>query len=130
MPGESDVPNAERPAPAPSSMAWNAPRLPPGPIYPQVPEIAPVWVRLDEVFRHPADAPRSSVADGLDLVGDVPGMVQVDFWVRSHAGMWLAVCSFDIPHADAVAGGHQVYRARDQLVPGYALRPRPKKDRL
>jgi hypothetical protein len=36
-----------------------------------------VSVRLDAVFRHPADAPQTSVPEGVDLIGNAPGSMRV-----------------------------------------------------
>lgn len=77
-------------------------------------------MRLDAVYPHPEDAPRTSVPDGVDLVGNAPGMLVADSWIRSARGMWLAVCSITIPYTD----GRRTYHLTDQLVPGHALRPR------
>jgi hypothetical protein len=35
-----------------------------------------VWVRLDAVFPHPADARQTSVPEGLDLVGNASGSMR------------------------------------------------------
>lgn len=72
---------------------------------------------------HPADAPQTSVPEGLDLVGNAPGSVRPGSWVRSARGMWLALCSFDIPYPD----GRRTNQVTDQLVPGYALQARQRK---
>jgi hypothetical protein len=94
-------------------------RSPPGPVHPVSPELRPVWIRLNILYAHPADAPQTSVGDGLDLVGNAPGLLSN--WVRSARGMWLGICNFAIPHAD---GRPQPYWVHDQLVPAYALRHR------
>jgi hypothetical protein len=80
-----------------------------------------VWVQLDAVYRHPSDAPQTSVPDGWDLVGAVPGVLQSRSWIRSARGMWLAVCTFRLPSAD----GRRTHFLSEQLVPGHALRLRP-----
>jgi hypothetical protein len=103
-----------------SSYPLGPPKPPRGSLYPVVPPVSAVWVRLDSVFPHPVDAPQTSVPDGLDLVGNAVGMIRVGSWVRSARGMWLAVCSIDIPYAD----GRRTHRVTEQLVPGHALRPR------
>lgn len=79
-----------------------------------------VWVQLDAVYPHPPDAPQTSVPDGWDLVGAVPGVLLSRSWIRSARGMWLAVCTYTLPSAD----GRRTQSLREQLVPGYALRPR------
>jgi hypothetical protein len=99
---------------APDNRSGDPPERTPLPLSPAV------WIRLDAAFPHPADAPQTSVPEGLDLTGNAPGSMRPDSWVRSARGMWLALCSIDIPYAD----GRQTYRVANQLVPGYALRPR------
>jgi hypothetical protein len=79
-----------------------------------------VWVQLDAVYPHPPDARQTSVPDGWDLVGAVPGVLQSRSWIRSARGMWLAVCTYRLPSAD----GRRTHFLGEQLVPGYALRPR------
>jgi hypothetical protein len=98
-------------------------RSPPGPTHTEPPDLRPVWVRLDVLYRHPSDAPQTAVGDGLDLVGSVPGLLSG--WMRSARGMWLGVCNFAIPYADGRPQPHWVH---DQLVPGHALRPRHQND--
>jgi hypothetical protein len=87
-----------------------------------LPRSTAVWVRLDAVFPHPAQALQTSVPDGLDLVGNAAGLVRPDVWIRSARGMWLTPCSIEIPYAD---GRKATYEVMEQLVPGYALQPRP-----
>jgi hypothetical protein len=101
---------------APDNRSGDPPERKPLPLSPAV------WVRLDAVLPHPADARQTSVPEGLDLVGNAAGWMRPGSWVRSARGMWLALCSFDIPYAD----GRQTYRVADQLVPGYALQLRPR----
>jgi hypothetical protein len=84
------------------------------------PRVIPVWVRLDAAFPHPPDAPWTSVPDGWDLAGNVPGTLDPRSWIRSARGMWLAVCSFPITSAD----GERTRRVARALVPGHALRRR------
>jgi hypothetical protein len=79
-----------------------------------------VWVRLDAVYPHPPDAAQTSVPDGWDLVGAVPGVLQSQSWIRSARGMWLAMCTYALPSAD----GRRSQSLQAQLVPGHALRPR------
>ena len=80
-----------------------------------------MWGRLDAVFPHPADSPQTSVPEGVDLIGNAAGWMRPGSWVRSARGMWLALCSIDIPYAE---GRQPPYRVTNQFVPGYALRPR------
>jgi hypothetical protein len=84
-----------------------------------------VWVRLEALYPHPSDAPQTSVGDGLDLVGNAPGLLSN--WVRSARGMWLGICNFAIPYAD---GRPQPYWVHDHLVPAYALQGRAGADTL
>jgi hypothetical protein len=79
-----------------------------------------VWVRLDVAFPHPPDAPQTSVPDGWDLVGNVPGLLEPGSWIRSARGMWLALCSFAIPSAD----GRRYRDVNQALIPAHALRRR------
>lgn len=79
----------------------------------------PVWVQLELAYPHPEDAPQTSVGDGLELRGRVPG--DQFSWVRSTRGMWLAICSLTIRYAD---GRDSTYPLENQLIPGYALTPR------
>lgn len=79
-----------------------------------------VWVRLDALYTHPADAPETSVPDGWDLIGNVPGVLRSRSWIRSARGMWLAACNFALPSAD----GLRVHHLANQLIPAYALSPR------
>jgi hypothetical protein len=85
------------------------------------PIATPIWVRLDAVFPHPPDAPRTTVADGWDLTTNAPGHLWPDTWIRSARGMWLATCSFTIPSADS----RRTHKVDSQLVPAHALRQRP-----
>lgn len=80
--------------------------------------LTPVLVRLDLLYPHPPDAPHQVVPDGLDLVGEVPGMLSG--WLRSARGPWLAVLSsLEIPYAD---GRRHKVRLVDQVVPGHCVR--------
>lgn len=99
-------------------MTWNPPG-PPAHVPP--PRRSGTWVRLDAVFRHPDDASETSVPDGWDLVGNVPGTLEPHSWIDP-AGPWhvLAVCTFTITSAD----GLRTQQLRDQLVPGHAPPPR------
>lgn len=79
----------------------------------------PVWVQLELVYPHPSSAPQTAVGHGLELRGRIPG--DQYSWVRSTRGMWMAICSFEIRYAD---GRDDTYPLENQLVPGYAIKPR------
>ncbi|SDN06385.1 hypothetical protein [Allokutzneria albata] len=82
-------------------------------------ELTPAWVRLDEFLRRPSSFQRRVVGDGLDVSGEVPGMLTG--WFRSAEGLWLGVCHYRIPYAD---GRTVTIAVRNQLIPAYALRRR------
>ncbi|GAB3437400.1 hypothetical protein [Actinophytocola sediminis] len=83
------------------------------------PDLTPVWVRLDVTFPRGPDAPRRTVPDGLDLHGNVRGLLSG--WLRRKEGDWLGVVNFAVPYADGRRNGPFL---RDQLVPAEALTPR------
>lgn len=95
------------------------PALPPRPV--EGPLAVPVCLYLDAAFPHPADAPHTSVPDGWDVAGSVPGQLDPTSWIRSARGMWLATCTFELRSADGRGRTHLVSHA---LVPGHALRRR------
>ncbi|TCO61088.1 hypothetical protein EV192_103672 [Actinocrispum wychmicini] len=78
-----------------------------------------VWVNLDLLFGRDPGAPLHTVADGLDMEGQVKG--QLSGWFRSAKGDWLAVVGYDIAYAD---GRRATVRVTDQLVPARAVLPR------
>jgi hypothetical protein len=78
-----------------------------------------VWVRLNVLFARMPGQPRSVVPDGLELTGEVPGLLHG--WFQSVDGDWIGVVNFDITYAD---GRKRTVSLRDQLVPRHALRPR------
>lgn len=78
----------------------------------------PVWVRLDSIAVRDPDTPRHVNGSGLDMTGEVPGLLT--HWVPTYNGDWLARVNYQVPYAD----GRAPLRLNDQLVPGYALRPR------
>ncbi len=82
---------------------------------------SPVWVRLDCLCLRDPGAPRRVSGSGLDMTGERPG--RLTHWVPAHSGEWLARVNFSVPYADGRAPLHLT----DQLVPGYALRPRQTK---
>jgi hypothetical protein len=85
-----------------------------------------VWVDLDVAFPLPARHRRRVIADGLDLMGRVPGMLKR--WVRGSRGEWYGVVW--IPLRDGA--GDVRLTLDDQLVPAAALSPRhtgPRHDR-
>ena len=55
----------------------------------------PVRVDLEALFPPVAGSPRP-VPDGLELTGEVPGLLH--YWARGRDGRWLAVVSFRIPY--------------------------------
>ena len=108
-------------------MTFGVPRLPAGSLYPEPGPVVSVWVDLAAVFVHPASAPRTVVPDGLDLTAKAKGMLDPRSWRRAGSGMWVALCTIDIPYMEARASGGRgahTYRLERQLVPGYALSPR------
>jgi hypothetical protein len=80
--------------------------------------VRPVWVLLEELCRHDPALART-VVDGLDLTGRAKGFLVE--WRRSGRGDWLGVVNFEVGYVDGRAA---TVWWREQLVPGYALRPR------
>ncbi len=78
----------------------------------------PVWIRLDAIYIRDPGTPIHVNGAGLDLRGEVPGLLT--HWVPECRGGWAARCNFSVPYADQ----RPPLMLRDQLVPGYALRPR------
>lgn len=79
----------------------------------------PTWVQLDAICVRASAAPINTVADGLDMTGEVRGLLSG--WWRTVKGDWLGVVNYTIPYAD---GRRHRLELRDQLVPLYALRKR------
>ena len=77
-----------------------------------------VWVRLDCLCVRDPGTPRRTNVSGLDMTGERPG--RLTHWVPAESGDWLARVNFSILYADDRPPLHLT----DQLVPGYALRPR------
>ena len=77
-----------------------------------------VWIDLDVVFPLPAEHRRRVVADGLELTGQVPGMLKR--WIRGSRGEWYGLVW--VPLRDGA--GDVRLTLDDQLVPAAALRPR------
>lgn len=77
----------------------------------------PVWVRLDCLYLRPPGAPQHVNGAGVIMTGEVPG--KLSHWMPTVAGDWMGWVSYNLQHAD----GRPPLRLRDQLVPGYALRP-------
>ncbi|GAB3912652.1 hypothetical protein GCM10029964_120810 [Kibdelosporangium lantanae] len=80
-------------------------------------QVKPAWVDLEALFGPEPDR-ISTVPDGLNLRGRVPG--QVSGWFRSDLGAWLAVVHYDIPYRD---GRRATVRVTDQVVPARAVQP-------
>lgn len=84
----------------------------------QPPSPTMTWVDLAKIYiREPGAAHRSNPL-GLDLSGEVPGLISA--WIPTVDGRWMARVNYHVKYAD----GQQVERLSDQLVPDYALRPR------
>ena len=83
------------------------------------PRLTPVWVRLDAVYARRPDAPHRVAPSGLDMEGEVSGLLST--WFETARGNWMGIVTFRIPYAD---GREQKLTLRDQLVPDYALRKR------
>lgn len=77
-----------------------------------------VWIDLDVVFPLPAEHCRRVVADGLELTGQVPGILKR--WIRGSRGEWYGLVW--VPLRDGA--GDVRLTLDDQLVPAAALRPR------
>jgi hypothetical protein len=101
-----------RPPPAPAIARHGAPA--------KLAPVRPVWVLLDQMVRHDPAAYRS-VADGLDFTGRARGVLYTETWRRSARGVWLAFVNYQVHYSD---GRPRPLLLREQLVPGYALRPR------
>lgn len=83
------------------------------------PRMTPVWVRLDAVYRRNPEVPHRIAPSGLDMEGEVPGLLST--WFETGKGNWIGIVTFKIPYAD---GRSQALTVRDQMVPDYALRRR------
>jgi hypothetical protein len=81
--------------------------------------LKPVWVRLDAVCVRAPDAPHRVIPDGLDMTGEVPGLLSG--WFQTVLGDWLAIVNYSISYAD---GRRHRVTLVDQLVPGCAIRKR------
>lgn len=53
------------------------------------------------------------------MTGERPGLLT--HWIPTYSGEWLGRVTYSITYAD----GRAPLQLTDQLVPGYALRPRP-----
>lgn len=85
----------------------------------------PVWVGLRRVF--PAGAPRTSVPDGLDLTGTVPGTLSK--WIATNTGHWVGWVAFTLGTPGGGGTPHRQWILSDALQPrcethSEALRPR------
>ncbi|WP_245976515.1 hypothetical protein [Amycolatopsis palatopharyngis] len=83
------------------------------------PVLTRVWVRLDDLFARPPDAPRHVIATGLDVAGQVQGRLHGRF--PTVDGRWLGAVNYEISYAD---GRRDKLHLVDQLVPFYALQRR------
>lgn len=83
------------------------------------PVLRPVWVQLDTLYVSPTDGPRRVTPHGLDMSGQVPGLLSG--WFEDGHGRWYGVTNFQIPYVD---GRQAKLQLHDQLVPARALRPR------
>lgn len=96
-----------------SADSWNPVHGPP----PQ--KLTAVWVVLDGICVRVPGAPSHVAPDGLDMTGQVPGLLSA--WHKTVKGDWLGLVNFSVPYAD---GRRHKLRLSNQLVPAYALRPR------
>lgn len=83
------------------------------------PELTRVWVLLDSICMRVPGTPRRVVIDGLDMSGQVPGLLSG--WRETANGDWLGEVNFSAPYID---GRRHKLSLSHQLVPAYALRPR------
>jgi hypothetical protein len=88
-------------------------------VHGRYPATTPVWVRLDLIYARIPGAPHHVIPEGLDMTGEVPGLLST--WFASAKGDWMGVVTYQIPYAD---GRRDKLALRDQLVPSYALRER------
>lgn len=82
----------------------------------------PVWVRLDAIYVRDPGRPRHINGSGVLMEGEVQG--RLTHWVPTVDGGWLGRVSYPVQYAD----GRKPLWMHDQLVPEYALRPRPEGD--
>lgn len=78
----------------------------------------PVWVRLDAIAIRDPGTPCHVNGAGVDMTGERPGLLT--HWIPTYSGEWLGRVTYSITYAD----GRAPLELIDQLVPGYALRPR------
>lgn len=102
---------------------FDPPKLPEGDPHPERPPLTPVWVVLDAICVRVPGSPSHVVPDGLDMTGQVRGLLRS--WHKTVKGDWLGLVNFSIPYADEHRGK---LRLTNQLVPVYALRPRERAD--
>lgn len=117
MTGDEDVPRTEGTEPqlvAPEGTGHYHQVVTEGP--------KPVWVRLDSLCVRDPGQPRRTNGSGIDMTGEQPGLLSR--WVPAASGDWMAVVTFSVPYAD----GRHPMLLRDQLIPGYAVRPRGDRD--
>ncbi|MFD5830527.1 hypothetical protein [Lentzea sp. NPDC060358] len=88
------------------------------------PVVTAVTVSLDRLFARPPGAPRRVIVSGLDLTGEVKGLLHGRF--PSIDGDWLGVVNYTIGYAD---GRRERLHLADQLVPFPVLRRQEKEAR-
>ncbi|GAA2803091.1 hypothetical protein [Crossiella cryophila] len=89
----------------------------------------PVWVDLNELYRHSFLGDRTAASllirqQGLVLTGRVPGTLHA--WLRTEEGYWAGLVSY---YVAARPGGAVPPLEIKNLVPRGALRPRAPEDR-
>lgn len=77
-----------------------------------------VWVSLDRLFVRDPGMPQHTNGAGVIMKGEVPG--KLTHWVPTLDGHWMGRVHYGVQYAD----GRRDLWMQDQLVPGYALRPR------
>ena len=79
----------------------------------------PVWVKLGTLLPFPTEGPppKEIPTDALELYPDAPGTLKA--WVQSRRGTWIGLVDYEVKYAD---GRKDVFHAKDQWVPVYALR--------
>ncbi|MBP2473961.1 hypothetical protein JOF53_002833 [Crossiella equi] len=89
----------------------------------------PVWVDLEELYRHSFTGARRSESllvrqQGLVLSGQVPGTLHA--WLRTEQGYWAGLVSYQLA---ARAGAPVPALELKYLAPPRALRPRSPEER-
>ena len=81
-------------------------------------DVIPVWVRLDAICVRNPGLPIRQNAAGVDMTGEVAGMLQR--WIPTGKGDWLGLVHYSVRYVDQ----RRPLELRNQLVPAYALRKR------